>query len=178
MRGPTGRDDAQTESDDPHDADGLLHSPFDIYETADGPRHVENPVRRRLLAMMRGRERTVPEMIALTGLGKSTVSAHLSQLAREGLLDYREDPRDRRCKLYYLTSRHVATATAGRERPPLLDPARDLPLGRDGRMQRLLLRALLAELTCSGLDLAPGVRENGRRGGELSGRAHPARDRE
>lgn len=150
--------------------------PFDIYESADGPRHVDSPVRRRILAMMRGRERTVSEMIALTGLGKSTLSAHLAQLGRERLLDYREDPNDRRCKRYYLTSRHVGTAGPSRDRPPVLDPLTDLPLEDNGGLPRLLLRSLVAELACCGLDLKPVVRETGRRVGEVLGRDRPARD--
>lgn len=153
-----------------------VQGPFDIYESADGPHHVANPVRRRILAMMQGRERTVPEMIALTGLGKSTLSAHLAQLSREGLLDYREDPNDRRCKRYYLTSRHVGTAGPRLNRPPVLDPENDLPLDQGGAVPRLLLRSLVAELACCGLNMGPVVKETGKRVGELMGRAYPADD--
>ncbi len=153
-----------------------VQGPFDIYESADGPHHVANPVRRRILAMMQGRERTVPEMIALTGLGKSTLSAHLAQLSREQLLDYREDPNDRRCKRYYLTSRHVGTAGPRLDRPPVLDPDNDLPLEQGGAVPRLLLRSLVAELACCGLDMGPVVKETGKRVGELMGRANPADD--
>lgn len=153
-----------------------VQGPFDIYESADGPHHVANPVRRRILAMMQGRERTVPEMIALTGLGKSTLSAHLAQLSRERLLDYREDPNDRRCKRYYLTSRHVGTAGPRQDRPPVLDPDHDLPLEQGGAVPRLLLRSLVAELACCGLDMGPVVKETGKRVGELMGRANPADD--
>jgi uncharacterized protein len=149
--------------------------PFDIYESADGPRHVDSPVRRRILAMMRGRERTVSEMLALTGLGKSTLSAHLAQLGREGLLDYREDPKDRRCKRYYLTSRFVGTAGPRKDRPSVVQEA-DLPMGANGTLPRLLLRSLVAEIASCGLDLEPLVHETGRRVGELIGRDHPARD--
>lgn len=148
--------------------------PFDIYESAEGPRHVDSPVRRRILAMMRGKERTVSEMIALTGLGKSTLSAHLAQLGREGLLDYREDPNDRRCKRYYLTSRHVGTAGPSRDRPSMVDPLSDLPLEQNGGLQRVLLRSLIAELACCGLDLQPVIRETGKRVGEVLGRDMPA----
>ncbi len=128
--------------------------------------------------MMRGKERTVSEMIALTGLGKSTLSAHLAQLGRDGLLDYREDPNDRRCKRYYLTSRHVGTAGPSRDRPSMVDPMVDLPLDQNGGLQRVLLRSLIAELACCGLDLEPVIRETGKRVGEVLGRDLPAVDLE
>lgn len=153
--------------------DGI--GPFDIYETADGPRHVGSPVRRLILSKMHGSELTVPEMIGATGLTKSTISAHLAQLYKERLVAYREDPTDRRRKFYYLSARHVGTTRRCAERLDFIadgdpDPAHPHQVGR------LILRALLAELACCGLDLAPVVRETGRRVGELAGRGSSAED--
>lgn len=157
------------------DAEEDGSGPFDIYETADGPRHVGSPVRRLILSKMHGSELTVPEMIGATGLTKSTISAHLAQLYKERLVAYREDPTDRRRKFYYLAARHVGTTRRCAERLEFVadgdpDPANPQQVGR------LILRALLAELACCGLDLAPVVRETGRRVGELVGRGSSAED--
>jgi len=153
-----------------------LDGPFDLYETEDGPRHVGNPVRRLILAKMRGRELTVPEMIGATGLSKSTISTHLALLHREKMVAYREDPADRRRKRYYLTGRHVGGTRPCSDRMLLAVTATDLDPKQAGTLVRLLLRGLVTELACSGLDLAPVVRETGRRVGELVGQGLDNRD--
>lgn len=146
---------------------------FDIYETQDGPRTVGNPVRRRILARMAGRELTVPEMIAVTRLTKSTLSTHLALLYKERFVGYREDPTDRRKKRYYLISRRICS---GRPHDPASVPASDGPaaLGVAGGVPKALLRSLIAELRGAGLDLQPVLRETGRRVGELAGRSEAA----
>tara|TARA_B100001939_G_scaffold348124_1_gene372938 strand:+ start:58981 stop:59292 length:312 start_codon:yes stop_codon:yes gene_type:complete len=54
-----------------------------------------------LLAFLDGRERTVNELVSYSGLGQSTVSAHLTALYRGGLLN-----REKRGKeVYYLPDR-------------------------------------------------------------------------
>lgn len=142
--------------------------PFDLYETAAGPRHVGNPVRRLILGKMRGAELTVPEMIDATGLTKSTISAHLALLHKDGMVAYREDPEDRRRKLYYLTARHVGSTRRCREQVDFHAPGFKRTAAAP-RIDRLLLRSLLAQLASCGLDLAPVVHETGRRVGELAG---------
>ncbi len=52
-----------------------------------------HPVRLRLLAMMRGGELCVCQMTAVLELAASTVSAHLNDLKRAGLVEERKDGR-------------------------------------------------------------------------------------
>ena len=52
-----------------------------------------HPVRLRILAMLRGGELCVCQMTALLDLATSTVSAHLADLKRAGLVTERKDGR-------------------------------------------------------------------------------------
>jgi ArsR family transcriptional regulator len=52
-----------------------------------------HPVRLRILAMLRGGELCVCQMTALLELATSTVSAHLAELKRAGLVTERKDGR-------------------------------------------------------------------------------------
>ena len=52
-----------------------------------------HPVRLRLVAMMRGGELCVCQMTAVLELAASTVSAHLTDLKRAGLVEERKDGR-------------------------------------------------------------------------------------
>lgn len=162
--------DGRAPAAEPDDPDA---GPFDIYETARGPCHVGNQVRRLILKKMQGSELTVPEMIDVTGLTKSTISTHLAVLHREQMVSYREDPSDRRKKRYFLTARHVGTTRPCTERLPFHGPGFEHTPGAGPGVDRLLLRSLLAELACCGLDLAPIVHETGRRVGELLGKGSP-----
>lgn len=154
----------------PGQADDEPEGPFDIYETTEGPRHVVNPVRRLILARMRGSELTVPEIIGATDLTKSTISTHLAVLYRQRMVAYREDPVDRRRKRYYLTARHVATSKRCAPSAEIIAGSEAFAGAGPGMVPRVLLRAFVNELACCGLDVGPVVRETGRRVGEMAGR--------
>lgn len=169
----------QTESPatDGPDLDGDVDPDcFDIYETHDGLRPIGSTVRRGILSKMRGRELTVPEMIDVTGLTKSTISTHLALLYKENLVGYREDPEDRRRKRYFLTARYVGMSCSGDPRAGrAVGPMTEECLGQPGGMSKALLRSVVAELRASGLDLRPLLRDTGRRVGETIGRQQDAR---
>jgi DNA-binding transcriptional ArsR family regulator len=52
-----------------------------------------HPARLRILAMLRGGELCVCQITAVLGLAASTVSAHLAELRRAGLVDEQKDGR-------------------------------------------------------------------------------------
>jgi ArsR family transcriptional regulator len=51
---------------------------------------IAHPVRLRILAMLRGGELCVCQVIAVTKLAPSTISAHLAELKRAGLVEERK----------------------------------------------------------------------------------------
>lgn len=67
-------------------------------------RALASPARQRMLtAFLDGRERTVGEIVDASGFAQSTVSTHLAQLTRSGLLGRRKDGKE----VYYKPDRHV-----------------------------------------------------------------------
>jgi ArsR family transcriptional regulator, arsenate/arsenite/antimonite-responsive transcriptional repressor len=106
-----------------------------------------HPVRLRLLAMMRGGELCVCQMTAVLDLAASTVSAHLADLKRAGLVEERKDGR-------WVLHRLAEDPSATRH----LEPAwkaivHDPQVEADARVLRDLRRVSVEELCRASLDL-------------------------
>jgi DNA-binding transcriptional ArsR family regulator len=106
-----------------------------------------HPGRLRILAMLRGGELCVCQMTAVLDLAASTVSAHLADLKRAGLVGERKDGR---WVFHRLEDGAAAQA--------LLDPvwkaiARDPQVDADARLLRELRRVDVEELCRLDLDL-------------------------
>ena len=66
-------------------------SPTLIIELADRFKALGEPARLQLLAALRGGERTVSDLVEVTGLGQANVSKHLQQLCTAGYLTRRKE---------------------------------------------------------------------------------------
>jgi len=112
-----------------------------------------HPVRLRILAMLRHGELCVCQMTALLDLATSTVSAHLSDLKRAGLVTERKEGR---WVFYRLVD----------EEPPMLASvwttvARDERVQADVKLLRQIRKVDIAELCRVDLDLgALGIRRS------------------
>jgi len=85
---------------------------FAIYAAAGGYVAVTSPVRQRILAALEERDRTLTELVALTGKAKSTLSAvHLRELRRGGLVLEQAHARDSRVKVYRLAARRIGSSS-------------------------------------------------------------------
>jgi DNA-binding transcriptional ArsR family regulator len=85
---------------------------FTIYGTARGYAAVTNPVRQRILRALEDGDRTLTELVDLTGKAKSTLSAvHLRDLLRSGLVEERLHDDDARVKVYRLTAKRIGTSS-------------------------------------------------------------------
>jgi len=119
-----------------------------------------HPVRLRILAMLRDGELCVCQMTALLDLATSTVSAHLSDLKKAGLVNERKDGR---WVFYRLTD----------EEPPVLAPvwesvSKDARVQADARLLRQIRKVDIGELCRVDRDLSRlGIQrpEPGRPGG-------------
>ena len=115
-----------------------------------------HPVRLRILGMLRGGELCVCQMTAVLDLAASTVSAHLADLRRAGLVAERKDGR--------WVSYRLAPAE---DNAPLLDAVfdrltRDPQVERDARLLRELRRVPVEELCRVDLNLGRlGIRRPG-----------------
>lgn len=129
-----------------------------------------HPVRLRLVAMLRGGELCVCQMTAVLGLAASTVSAHLSDLKRAGLV---LDRKDGRWVLHRLSQEEPAASHLA---PVWKSLGGDARLAEDARVLRELRRVPVEELCRVDLDLKRlGIRRPLRDGaGDLTN-ARPAR---
>ena len=115
--------------------------------TVDVLKALAHPVRLRLVAMLRGGDLCVCQMTAVLDLAASTVSAHLSDLKRAGLV---EDRKDGRWVVHRLAQDDVA---AGHLEPVWKSVARDPQVEADARLLRELRRVPVEELCRVDLDL-------------------------
>lgn len=85
---------------------------FTIYGTPKGYVAVTNPVRQRILKRLEAGERTLTELVKLTGKAKSTLSAvHLRDLLHNGLVEERAHADDSRVKVYKLSGRRIGSSS-------------------------------------------------------------------
>jgi len=115
--------------------------------TVDVLKALAHPVRLRMLAMLRGGELCVCQMTAVLDLAASTVSAHLADLKRAGLVGERKDGR---WVFHRLDEGEAAAA--------LLEPVwraitRDPQVEADARLLRDLRRVSVEDLCRVDLDL-------------------------
>lgn len=66
-------------------------TPTLVAELADRFKALGEPARLQLLAALRGGERTVSDLVEVTGLGQANVSKHLHQLCGAGYLTRRKE---------------------------------------------------------------------------------------
>jgi len=115
--------------------------------TVDVLKALAHPVRLRLVAMLRGGELCVCQMTAVLDLAASTVSAHLADLKRAGLVEERKDGR--------WVFHRLAEHEAARNHLELVNTSvgRDPQVEADARVLRELRRIPVAELCRVELDL-------------------------
>jgi DNA-binding transcriptional ArsR family regulator len=113
-----------------------------------------HPVRLRILAMLRHGELCVCQMTALLDLATSTVSAHLADLRRAGLVSERKDGR----WVFYrlVDAEHPILTSVWRT------VSKDARVQADARLLRRIRKVDIAELCRVDLDLSRlGIRRTG-----------------
>jgi DNA-binding transcriptional ArsR family regulator len=134
-----------------------------LASTVDVLKALGHPVRLRLAAMLRGGELCVCQMTAVLELAASTVSAHLADLKRAGLVEERKDGR-------WVFHRLATDVTAASHLEPVWRSiARDPLIESDARVLRELRRVPVEELCRVDLDLKRlGIRRPTRDGARAS----------
>jgi ArsR family transcriptional regulator len=123
-------------------------SPEPLTQLVEVYKALAHPARLRILAMLRGGELCVCQITAVLGLAASTVSAHLSELRRAGLVAERKDGR---WVAYRLTE--------GEAQQPLLEQLanfleKDANARADAELLRTLRKVPLERLCRADLDLS------------------------
>lgn len=118
---------------------------------------VADPTRVRILKMLEGGELCVCQVIAVIGLGQSTISKHLFLLKSAGLV---QDRRDKKW-IHYSLARNAAPPYAARALRNLKEWLNDDPVVRKDRERTALARAIGPVAICErGLTL-PARRRTG-----------------
>lgn len=89
--------------------DGVL-TEFDIYVTENGLVQVSNDVRRKILDELTTKQMSLSELAVVTKRAQSTLSVHLDKMVSDGLVKYTVDKRDSRKKIYFMSSKVIATS--------------------------------------------------------------------
>ncbi|MCD1294269.1 transcriptional regulator [Methanocella sp. CWC-04] len=83
----------------------------EIYSTKKGIIAVDSPVKNRILQKLQERELSFEELIRVCGKAKSTMSVHLNDLLKMGLIYKRVDPVDRRKKYFGINSDLIVSSS-------------------------------------------------------------------
>lgn len=79
----------------------------ELFSTAEGLQVIKSPLRVKILTMLREKDLSFDEIVKLSGRVKSTVSGHLKDLSKEGIIGSKTDPQDARKKIFFLKSEYV-----------------------------------------------------------------------
>jgi DNA-binding transcriptional ArsR family regulator len=130
----------------------------DLARSVEAHKALAHPVRQRIVAMLRGGELCVCQMTVVLELAASTVSAHLADLKRAGLLV--ETKSGRFVSYRWSGERAVAAQLAGVAARIAKDPR----VVADGKLAKSLRRVDVEKLCRVDLDLARvGIRRPGAR---------------
>jgi DNA-binding transcriptional ArsR family regulator len=122
--------------------------PKPLASTVHALKALAHPARLRILAMLRGGELCVCQMTAVLDAAASTVSAHLADLKRAGLVGERKDGR------WVFHRLEEGEAAAALLEPVWQSIAADPQVEADARLARSLRRVAVEELCRVDLDLS------------------------
>ncbi|MCQ8905627.1 MAG: ArsR family transcriptional regulator [Methanothermobacter sp.] len=145
---------------------------FTIFSTETGIEVIKSTVKSLILSELKRRELSFQDIVKITGRSKSTVSKHLSDLRKMGLIVEMPDPEDRRRKLFRINSKYLGKLT--RNRIDDLDEEKTEFLaehltrrGDPLEFFRLMFHVLRVELIKEGIDIDPVLHEAGKRIGQV-----------
>ncbi|MGB9939209.1 V4R domain-containing protein [Methanosarcina sp.] len=123
---------------------------------------VGSPVKLQILNLLREEPRSFDEIVKFTAKAKSTISVHLNNLRSSELVEENFDPKDRRRKIYSLTSSYM-----GCSQEPFIEHYRNLlekaPTNGSDRFcfAEILFHALYFGFEAYGIDNAPIIKTIG-----------------
>jgi predicted hydrocarbon binding protein len=140
-----------------------------LFATEGGIRTVDSPVRSKILAVLNGRELSFHEIVQLTSKAKSTVSAHLRALLKEGIIGEKPDLADSRRKIFYIRSRFLGEISHQVKRDDddqTQMVASFLHGGDPSVFYKMMFRTIRVTLMSRGINIDPILREAGFRMGQ------------
>ncbi|MDD3984668.1 MAG: ArsR family transcriptional regulator [Methanobacterium sp.] len=78
-----------------------------IFGTKDGINIVKSPIKSKILSILEKNDKSGAEIVKLTGKSKATISAHMNDLVKTGIVNSKPNPTDGRSKLFYIKSKSL-----------------------------------------------------------------------
>jgi predicted hydrocarbon binding protein len=78
-----------------------------LFSSTTGVNVIDSPIKSKILYLLRNKGLNGSDIVLLTGKSKSTISTHLKDLIKVGIIDYKIDPIDGRRKIFYIKSRYL-----------------------------------------------------------------------
>ena len=75
---------------------------------------IKSPMKYELLELLRHDEMNFEDIVKNTSKSKASVSMHLRDLRKEGIVNYKADPEDNRKKIFYLNSEYLGSIDSNR----------------------------------------------------------------
>lgn len=145
---------------------------FEVYSTTTGLKQISNPIRQRILSELQKKEMSLSEIAELTSKAQSTLSSHLDELTREGLIASRGDPDDNRRRIFYLTSKPIGGSVLPRDDlKEVVGMTIARSIGSPSTFLKGVIRSIIVGMQAVGLKMDPMLKDVGAMiGNEISKR--------
>lgn len=140
---------------------------FVICASKHGATTITNPIRIEIMQALSEGEHSFDEIVCLVRRAKSTVSVHLERLERDGLISSKGHPKDKRKKIFFLTSQFIGASDVPKyelgqsTRDRIRESASNPP-----KFIHEMFRTILYSLESYGINTMPALRVAGRQIGE------------
>jgi predicted hydrocarbon binding protein len=143
--------------------------PIKIFSTGDkgtGLNVVKSPVKLSILSILNESEMGFDDIVKILNKSKSTISVHLKTLTKEGLVYFRQDPNDKRKRIFYINSKFLGEIKA----PELVELpeqkidylVKNLVQNKDNfKFVRLMFHTLRSNLIQEGFSINPLLYSSG-----------------
>ncbi|MFW6041184.1 MAG: V4R domain-containing protein [Thermoplasmatota archaeon] len=142
-----------------------------IFATDEGVVVIKGPTKNQIVQLLREGEKTSKEIREQLGKAKSTISVHLSDLEKIGVIKEKKHPNDKRKKIFYINSKLLGKSETPYDEhyEAILRKLRKRKDDSYGFLQSLF-HLVRYGLTSFGLDIHPALKEIGRDAGKNIGK--------
>ena len=134
-----------------------------IFGTEKGVNVIDSPIKTKILSLLKDKGLNGSDIVLLTGKSKSTISAHLKDLIKAGIVDYKVDSVDGRKKIFYIKSRHLGTLSRESELECMDDYIQEEVVKSDDPFKffKFIFRTIRVSLMQEGVNIDPILHDAG-----------------
>jgi len=141
---------------------------IELFTTPKGVKAIKNPVRVKILSMLREGDLSFDEIVKFSGRAKSTVSSHLKSMTREEIINSRIDPNDARKKIFFIQSEYIGKLQRQQLQEDISAYIKRYIASENDPFEffRLIFHTIRISLLTQGVDIDPILHEAGLKVGE------------